>query len=63
MLHAISEAASIHGRSRCEFKTKRAFAAGADGRRPLREYVEMFTANLTSAGNTLRAIFASQPRT
>jgi hypothetical protein len=37
-----------------------AFAAGADGVVLSREYVEMFTANLTSAGDTLRAIFASQ---
>jgi hypothetical protein len=40
-----------------------AFAAGADGVVLSREYVEMFTANLTSAGDTLRAIFANQPRT
>jgi hypothetical protein len=37
-----------------------AFAAGADGVVLSREYVEMFTANLTSAGDTLRAIFATQ---
>jgi hypothetical protein len=40
-----------------------AFAAGADGVILSREYVEMWTANLTSAGNTLRAIFAAQPKT
>jgi hypothetical protein len=40
-----------------------AFAAGADGVILSREYVEMFTANLTSAGNTLRSIFAAQPKT
>jgi hypothetical protein len=39
-----------------------AFAAGADGVVLSREYVEMFTANLTSAGDTLRAIFAAQPK-
>jgi hypothetical protein len=39
-----------------------AFAAGADGVVLSREYVEMFTANLTSAGDTLRAIFAAQPQ-
>jgi hypothetical protein len=38
-----------------------AFAAGADGVVLSREYVEMFTANLTSAGDTLRAIFAARP--
>jgi hypothetical protein len=37
-----------------------AFAAGADGVVLSREYVEMFTANLISAGDTLRAIFAAQ---
>jgi hypothetical protein len=37
-----------------------AFGAGADGVILSREYVEMFTANLTSAGDTLRAIFAAQ---
>jgi hypothetical protein len=37
-----------------------AFAAGADGVVLSREYVEMFTANLTSAGDTLRAIFAAK---
>jgi hypothetical protein len=37
-----------------------AFAAGADGVVLSREYVEMFLANLTSAGETLRAIFAAQ---
>ena len=37
-----------------------AFAAGADGVILSREYVEMFTANLTSAGDTLRGIFAAQ---
>jgi hypothetical protein len=39
-----------------------AFSAGADGVVLSREYVEMFTANLTSAGDTLRAIFAAQPK-
>jgi hypothetical protein len=38
-----------------------AFAAGADGVVLSREYVEMWLANLTSAGDTLRAIFAAQP--
>ena len=37
-----------------------AFAAGADGVILSREYVEMFTANLTAAGDTLREIFAAQ---
>ena len=37
-----------------------AFAAGADGVVLSREYVEMWTANLTSAGDTLREIFAQQ---
>jgi len=40
-----------------------AFSAGADGVILSREYVEMFTANLTSAGDTLRAIFAAQAKT
>jgi hypothetical protein len=35
-----------------------AFTAGADGVVLSREYVEMWLANLTSAGDTLRAIFA-----
>ena len=35
-----------------------AFAAGADGVVLSREYVEMYLANLTSAGDTLREIFA-----
>jgi hypothetical protein len=39
-----------------------AFTAGADGVVLSREYVEMYLANLTSAGNTLRAIFAAQPK-
>jgi hypothetical protein len=39
-----------------------AFSAGADGVVLSREYAEMFTANLTSAGDTLRAIFAAQPK-
>jgi hypothetical protein len=37
-----------------------AFSAGADGVILSREYVEMYTANLTSAGDTLRAIVAAQ---
>jgi hypothetical protein len=37
-----------------------AFAAGADGVVLSREYVEMWTANLTAAGDTLREIFAQQ---
>jgi len=37
-----------------------AFAAGADGVVLSREYVEMWLANLTSAGDTLREIFAQQ---
>ena len=35
-----------------------AFGAGADGVVLSREYVEMWLANLTVAGNTLREIFA-----
>jgi hypothetical protein len=38
-----------------------AFAAGADGVVLSREYVEMWLANLTSAGDTLKEIFAAQP--
>jgi len=38
-----------------------AFAAGADGVVLSREYVEMWLANLTAAGDTLREIFAQQP--
>ena len=38
-----------------------AFSAGADGVVLSREYVEMWLANLTSAGDTLREIFAAQP--
>lgn len=37
-----------------------AFRAGADGVVLSREYVEMYLANLTSAGDTLRTIFAQQ---
>jgi hypothetical protein len=37
-----------------------AFAAGADGVVLAREYVEMWLANLTAAGETLREIFAKQ---
>jgi hypothetical protein len=37
-----------------------AFSAGADGVILSRESVEMFTANLTAAGNTLREIFAAK---
>ncbi|HWB33414.1 MAG TPA: hypothetical protein VG714_09590 [Acidobacteriaceae bacterium] len=37
-----------------------AFAAGADGVILSREYVEMYLANLTAAGNTLREIFSAQ---
>jgi len=37
-----------------------AFNAGADGVILSREYVEMFLANLTQAGDTLRAIFAAR---
>jgi hypothetical protein len=37
-----------------------AFGAGADGVVLSREYVEMWLANLTSAGDTLREIFAQQ---
>lgn len=40
-----------------------AFAAGADGVILSREYVEMWLANLTSAGDTLREIFAQQAKT
>jgi hypothetical protein len=40
-----------------------AFSAGADGVVLSREYVEMWAANLTSAGDTLREIFAAQPAT
>ena len=39
-----------------------AFTAGADGVVLSREYVEMYLANLTSAGDTLRTIFAQQPK-
>jgi hypothetical protein len=39
-----------------------AFAAGADGVILSREYVEMWTANLTAAGQTLHEIFAQQPK-
>jgi hypothetical protein len=39
-----------------------AFAAGADGVVLSREYVEMWLANLTSAGDTLREIFAAQSK-
>lgn len=39
-----------------------AFTAGADGVILSREYVEMWTANLTAAGNTLKEIFATQPK-
>jgi hypothetical protein len=35
-----------------------AFGAGADGVVLSREYIEMWLANLTSAGDTLREIFA-----
>jgi len=35
-----------------------AFGAGADGVVLSREYVEMWMANLTAAGDTLREIFA-----
>jgi hypothetical protein len=38
-----------------------AFGAGADGVILSREYVEMWLANLTSAGDTLKQIFAAQP--
>ncbi len=37
-----------------------AFAAGADGVILSREYVEMWTANLTAAGDTLKEIFTAQ---
>jgi hypothetical protein len=37
-----------------------AFGAGADGVVLSREYVEMWNANLTAAGDTLREIFAKQ---
>ncbi len=37
-----------------------AFAAGADGVVLSREYVEMWTANLTAAGDALKEIFAQQ---
>ncbi len=40
-----------------------AFAAGADGVVLSREYVEMWVANLTSAGDTLREIFAHSAKT
>jgi hypothetical protein len=39
-----------------------AFAAGADGVVLSREYVEMYLANLTSAGDTLRGIFAGHAK-
>ena len=39
-----------------------AFAAGADGVVLSREYVEMWLANLTAAGDTLREIFAAQSK-
>ncbi len=38
-----------------------AFSAGANGVVLSREYVEMYLANLTAAGNTLREVFARQP--
>ena len=38
-----------------------AFGAGADGVVLSREYVEMWNANLSAAGETLREIFAKQP--
>lgn len=37
-----------------------AFDAGADGVVLAREYVEMWLANLTGAGETLREIFGNQ---
>ncbi|MGA8109702.1 MAG: hypothetical protein WB974_09720, partial [Acidobacteriaceae bacterium] len=37
-----------------------AFDAGADGVILSREYVEMYLANLTAAGDALREIFAQQ---
>ena len=37
-----------------------AFEAGADGVVLAREYVEMWLANLSAAGDTLREIFAKQ---
>ena len=40
-----------------------AFGAGADGVVLSREYVEMWLANLTSAGDTLREIFAQSAKT
>jgi hypothetical protein len=40
-----------------------AFGAGADGVVLSREYVEMWLANLTSAGDTLREIFAQPAKT
>jgi hypothetical protein len=39
-----------------------AFGAGADGVVLSREYVEMWLANLSAAGDTLREIFAEQPK-
>ena len=40
--------------------TRAAFDAGADGVVLSREYVEMWLANLSAAGDTLREIFSRQ---
>ena len=40
--------------------TRAAFDAGADGVVLAREYVEMWLANLSAAGETLRDIFSKQ---
>ena len=59
MAQASTDKTNHAGRRRRPLRA--AFGAGADGVVLSREYVEMWIANLSAAGETLREIFARQP--